>query len=188
MNVLLSGAGQADDCTSGFMSLERMNRVLDNYIVGAPWNESALLPETNFTCSGSILNLTFGANLRGGVRQLFPEFQLWRPNEQGYYQLVGRITFNQADRIGSTMVYQRNGSPLLSFQAGDVLGFYQPSNGDSKSRILLAVRTPQPVQKMYLRDGNSSAVFILGDLQLRNLLVSVVTGLYSLPLVKLLRD
>ena len=162
------------------MSLERMNRVLDNYIVGAPWSESALLPETNFTCSGSILNLTFAANLRGGERQLFPEFQLWRPNELDY-QLVGRIIFNQADQIGSTLVYQRNGSPLLNFQAGDVLGFYQPSNDDSKSRIRLAVRTPQPVQKMYRRDGNSSAVFTLGDFQLRNLLVSVVTGLYSLP-------
>ena len=36
---MLGEGGQADGCTSGFPSIERMERVIDNQIAGAVWNE-----------------------------------------------------------------------------------------------------------------------------------------------------
>ena len=181
---MLGEGGQADGCTSGFPSIERMERVIDNQITGAVWNQSAIFPGTSFNCTnGTIRNLTFGANTRinGAV---FPELQLWRPRgNSNNYDFVRRITFQI-----SSLIYQLNGTSI-SFEEGDVLGFYQPSYSVSKSRILLAVRMPQPVQTMYIRDGNFSTVFnASGDSLHRNPMVSVVTGetVITPPLVRLL--
>ena len=186
---MLGEGGQADGCTSGFPSIERMERVIDNQITGAVWNQSAIFPGTSFNCTnGTIRNLTFGANTRinGAV---FPELQLWRPRgNSNNYDFVRRITFNESNRI-SSLIYQLNGTSI-PFEEGDVLGFYQPSyRDDSRSRILLAVRMPQPVQTMYIRDGNFSTVFnASGDSLHRNPMVSVETGetVITPPLVRLL--
>ena len=60
---MLGEGGQADGCTNGFPSIERMEQVIDNQIAGAVWNQSAIFPGTSFKCTGIIQNLTFGANL-----------------------------------------------------------------------------------------------------------------------------
>ena len=185
---MLGEGGQADGCTSGFPSMERIERVRDNQIAGAAWDQSAIFPDTSFNCTnGTIRNLTFGAvNRSNGT--VFPALQLWRPsgNSNNYY-FVRRITFNKSNQI-SSLIYQLNGTSIL-FEEGDVLGFYQPSRDDSRSRIWLAVRMPQPVQTMYRRDGNLSTVFTAsGDSLSRNPMVSVVTGktVITPPLVRLL--
>ena len=187
-SMLVEG-GQADGCTSGFPSIERMERVRDNQIAGAAWDQSAIFPDTSFNCTnGTIQNLTFGANnISSGT--VFPELQLWRPKSgnSDNYDFVRRITFNESNQI-SSLIYQLNGISV-SFQNRDVLGFYQPSESVSSSRIQLAVRMPQPVQTMYRRDGNLSRVFMAsGDSLSRNPMVSVVTGetVITPPLVRLL--
>ena len=175
---MLGEGGQADDCTSGFPSIKRMKRVIDNWITGAPWDQLAIFPDTSFNCTtGTIRNLTLGANnISSGT--VFPELQLWRPRENSSdYDFVRRITFNESNQIFS-LIYQLNGTSI-QFEEGDVLGFYQPSRDDSRSRIQLAVRMPQPVQTMYRRDGNVSTDFNLrnwGNPLSRNPMVSVVTG------------
>ena len=175
MLQLLGEGGQADGCTSGFPSIERMERVRDHQVAGAPWDQSAIFPDTSFNCTGTIRNLTFGANNRSSGT-VFPELQLWRPSgNSNNYDFVRRITFNESNQIFS-LIYQLNGTSI-PFEEGDVLGFYQPSRDDSKSRIQLAVRMPQPVQTMYRRGGNMSTVFTAsGDSLPRNPMVSVVTG------------
>ena len=183
---MLGEGGQADGCTSGFPSIERMERVIDNQIAGAVWNQSAIFPGTSFNCTGIIQNLTFGANLLNGT--IFPEFQLWNPRgNNNSYDFVKRITFNESNQI-LPFIYQLNGTSIL-FEEGDVLGFYQPSRDDSRSRIQLAVRMPQPVQTMYTRDGNLNTDFnASGNSLPRNPMVSVVTGetVIAPPLMRLI--
>ena len=185
---MLGEGGQADGCTSRFPSIERMERVRDNQIAGAVWDQSAIFPNTSFNCTNeTIRNLTFGANYMSSGT-VFPELQLWRPRgNSNNYDFVGRITFNESNQIFS-LIYQLNGTSI-PFEEGNVLGFYQPSGDDSRSRIQLAVRMPQPVQTMYRRNGNLSTVFTAsGDSLPRNPMVSVVTGetvIISSPLVNL---
>ena len=188
---MLGEGGQADGCTSGFPSIERMERVRENQIAGVTWNQSAIFPDTSFNCTtGTIRNLTFGAiNRSSGT--VFPELQLWRPRgNSSNYDFVRRITFNKSNQI-SSLIYQLNGTSI-PFEEGDVLGFYQPSRGNSRSRIQLAVRMPQPVQTMYIRDGNLSTAFNVlrnsGNSLCQNPMVSVVTGETVIipPLVRLL--
>ena len=187
---MLGEGGQADGCTSGFPSIERMERVIENQIRGAAWNQSAIFPNTSFNCTnGTIRNLTFVANNNNrGSGTVFPELQLWRPSGNGSnYDFVRRITFNESNQI-SSLIYQLNGTSI-PFEEGDVLGFYQPNESVSRSRIQLAVRMPQPVQTMYRRNGNMSTVFTAsGNSSRRNPMVSVVTGetVINPPLVRLL--
>ena len=180
---MLGEGGQADGCTSGFPSIERMERVIDNQIAGAVWDQSAIFPGTSFNCTtGTIRNLTFAAfNIRSGT--VFPELHLLRPRDN--YISVRRITFNESNQV-SSLIYQLNGTSV-PFEEGDVLGFYQPSKRESRSRIQLAVRMPQPVQTMYTGYGYFSIVYGYYPLP-RNPMVSVVTGetVITPPLVRLL--
>ena len=184
---MLGEGGQADGCTSGFPSIERMERVIDNQIAGAEWNQSAIFPDSSFNCTGTIKNLTFGASLLS-AGTIFPELQLWRPRgNNNSYDFMKRITFNESNQI-LPFIYQLNGTSI-PFEEGDVLGFYQPSRNDSRSRIQLAVRMPQPVQTMYTRDGNlSTDINASGNSMSRNPMVSVVTGetVITPPLVRLI--
>ena len=131
--------------------------------------------------------MTFGANLLN-AGTIFPEFQLWRPKtNSNCYDFVKRITFNDNNQV-LPFTYQLNGTSI-PFEEGDVLGFYQPSRDDSRSRIQLAVRMPQPVQTMYTRDGNLITEFVASGNSLpRNPMVSVVTGetVITPPLVRLI--
>ena len=73
-------AGQVeDDCTSGFISLDRMHAVLGNYdsgnVVDYGGMAQAVIPGINFTCSGSIKSWIFGADWRKNTD--FVELQIW---------------------------------------------------------------------------------------------------------------
>ena len=176
--VLLAGErGQADDCTNGFMSVERMNQVVDNYSPVSPWNEQIIAPGGAFTCNGSIKTLMFGAFWRRDFGPQFPEFQIWRPVNENVYGLVDYETYTIPQ---STLFYQYSpaDSTTLHFQPGDIFGFYQPSEADSRLRLLLAARTPQPVQTVYNRDNNPRSTFNINneDSLSRNIMVAIVTG------------
>ena len=183
---MLCEGGQTDGCTSGFPSIKRMERVIDNQIASAVWNQSAIFPGTSFNCTGIIQSFIFGANILSGA--VFPEFQLWRSKgNSNNYNFVKRIIFNERNRILS-QTYQLN-YLSIPFEEGDLLGFYQPSKDDSRSRIHLAVLMPQPVQTMYTRDGNLSTHFIAsGNSFPQNPMVSVVTGetVKTPPVIRLL--
>ena len=118
-------AGQgSDDCTSGFISLERMHTVLGNYsrVEDCDGMEQAIIPGINFTCSGSIESWSFGA--RWNKSTDFIELQIWRPDsEDGSYTKVGSTTIN-VEEEGQTDLYQYPLSSPLHFQAGDILGYY----------------------------------------------------------------
>ena len=154
--------------------------MIETYAGSATWNRQAFIPEINFTCSGSVQTLMFGTNLRTGDSYTqYPEFQIWRPleEEDNTYQLVGQISVEEQQQVSGQM-YQLQGESLLQFEVGDILGFYQPPNADSRSQLRLSVRMPQPVQTVYRRDDNSSNNFVINATNSlsRNLLLSVITG------------
>ena len=179
VGVLLAGErGQADDCTNGFMSVERMNQVVDNYSPVSPWNEQIIAPGAAFTCNGSIKTLMFGAFWRGDSRPKLPEFQIWRPVNENVYELVDNATYTIPQSSIVFYQYSPAETTTLHFQSGDIFGFYQPNGDNSRLRLLLAARTPQPVQTVYNRNNNTRSTFNISDENgmSRNLMIAIVTG------------
>ena len=105
-----------------------MNTILD---VRAPQFANRglfLFPDTNFTCSGSILSWTFGAEWNGN-NQSFTELQIWRSSGDGFYTKVGSTTIITERNISRFYHYPLS-SPL-PFQEGDILGYFQPPIAES---------------------------------------------------------
>jgi len=98
-------------------------------------SELRVLPSMNFSCSSTISRWTFVARIRkrnGGGRNQYPRFQLWRPNgpdryEREYESSTDSSRFMTTDNSGLTIAEYVPPTPI-SFQAGDVLGVYQPGN------------------------------------------------------------
>ena len=138
-----TGRNQADDCTSGFTSMDRIDAVLGNYNIKSFFSLrtisiQVLLPESNFTCAGNILSWTFsGGWIRsqpifptGGI-PVFTELQIWRSSGSGSYDKVGSTTINVAEPT-ATRQYKYPLSSPLAFRAGDILGFFQPPTSTSQ--------------------------------------------------------
>ena len=126
---------QADDCTSGFISLDRMEAAVQGssqsedhvlgYLLSFPrLNEQVIDPNINFTCDGSIRSWTLAAQ-RGGDSQVYTELQIWRSNGTNLYTKVGSTPVILGEEEDS--IYNITLSSPLPFQAGDILGFFQHS-------------------------------------------------------------
>ena len=111
-----------------------MDAVLDNYgtVVYSPSDRQAIFPGVNFTCSGSIQSWIFGA-LWIGYTTSFTELQIWRSSGDGSYTKVG----NHVTEQNATGVYYYPLSSPLPFQAGDILGYYQPNPLGLTSQLAL---------------------------------------------------
>ena len=142
--VIISDASEADECTSGFMSVDRMDDILGNVgnlFASFPDNQ-AIFPEVYFTCSGSIQSWVFGARWERNTNS-YTELQIWRPgSEDGVYSKVGNTTImteeSRTEEPRTVLsLYQYSLSSPLPFTAGDVLGFYQPA--PSRSQLTLIV-------------------------------------------------
>ena len=83
-----------------------------------------IVPQTTFTCNGSILSWTFGAQWLGNTPEL-TELQIWRSSGDGSYTKVGSTTIMTEESTTGLYLYPLS-SPL-PFQAGDILGFFQPA-------------------------------------------------------------
>ena len=166
-------AGQvADDCTSGFMSVDSMHTVLGSSAVDLAGVEQAVIPGINFTCSGSIESWTFGACWKESTD--FIELQIWRPgNEDGSFTKVGSTTINYVEG-GQSDLYQYSLSSPLHFQAGDIVGYY-------KQMILMAedVGADSPLYGTY--PDSAASQFNINDTRTSyrdqyHVLISVTTG------------
>ena len=163
------------------MPRDRMDKVLDNYIAGASYNQQAIIPEMNFTCDGHIRELIFGAQWHNSDGA-FPDIQIWRPtNDNLVYNRVDNVTIDVTQSDTLLYKFSLEESSMLQFQDGDVIGFYQP-NSNSRLRLQLAVRRPTPLQTIYYNNGNSQDTFQMNDENTysRNLILAVVTGMYRL--------
>ena len=142
-------------------------------------NVQGLFPEVNFTCSGTIQSWIFGA-LEQSNGLLLPELQIWRPDGgDGSYTKVEsistRITLVEEGRTG---LYQYSLSSPMHFQAGDILGYFQPSI--IISQWLLRFEQEGRGRQMgyyYRRASAVSQLNVTGSVDNRfQLFVNVVTG------------
>ena len=123
--IALDG-NQASDCTSGFMSRERIDLLLDGVGDKHILNAQAIFPGMNFTCNGSIQSLIFGAQWQGNSSS-FPELQIWRPRGNQSYSKVRCTVINMTGE-SSLKLYQYTLTSPLAFGKGDTLGYYQPAS------------------------------------------------------------
>ena len=127
-------------CTSGFMSVDRMERVLGLYgpqDVVQSFNATsiqAVFPGMNFTCSGSIQSWIFGAEwFRNSPA--YTELQIWRKSREDSYIKVGSTEI-RIELEESTRYYEYTLSSPLSYQTGDVVGYFQASSSTSQWGLL----------------------------------------------------
>ena len=155
-----------------------MNKVLDNYIVNALSNRTAIIPEIYFTCNGTIRTWILGGQWNAqNVTKKFIELQIWRSNENGSYNRVGSTVINVTES-NATGLYWYHLPDKLTFQAGDILGFYQPHSFENRLRLRLAVHM-EPLQTVYWRMGNQDTEFATVDSsskRMQNVVVNVETG------------
>ena len=114
------------------MSQERINTLLHDAGAGhiVIHTDAAIaqgiFPGMNFTCNGNIQSLIFGAKWTGGSNQSFPELQIWRLNKsESYYTKVSNALI-KVTRKNTSKLYWYNLTSPLAFEAGDILGYYQP--------------------------------------------------------------
>ena len=186
--MYLTVGRRADYCTSGFMSVDRIeaavqggpaaaDHVLSEPVVPFPLiNRQAILPYSNFTCDGSILSWTFGAQWEGNSPR-YTELQIWRSSGDGSYTKVGSTTI-MLEEENSTQLYQYTLTSPLPFQAGDILGFFQGSRSTSQVTLLHeGVQSGQP-QNFVIQDSPSSQFIMENSLRnnLYHVLIYVQTG------------
>ena len=126
---------------SGFIGLNSLRRkAVLIYSDRETYDDAQLriVPSMNFSCHGNISRWTFVARRRGGGDQ-YPRFQLWRPNGPDRYERVydsstdSSRLFMTADNSGLTIAEI---VPLIPFQAGNVLGVYQPDSDDRRLSVI----------------------------------------------------
>ena len=120
---MTDGGRQENDCTSGFMSLDRIHALLDSTTLRALTRSQVIIPGINSTCSGNIHKWIFGAEWYENTES-YTELQIWRSSGHGSYTKVVSTTII-ADN-NPTELYEYPLFAPVSFQ-GDILGYYQPS-------------------------------------------------------------
>ena len=148
------------------------DHVLGNSVVFPDINEQAITPNINFTCDGSILSWTFGAQWQGNF-PIYNELQIWRSSGDGSYTKVGSTTLILGEN--PTRLYRYTLTSPLSFQAGDILGYFQYS--DSAYLLFENVTSGHPLY--YVRQNSPSTLFTTGSSSLfdgARMLVNVETG------------
>ena len=165
------------------MSRERIEAVLDNTFgdvlqVLEDTSVQGIVPDINFTCDGNIVSWTLGAEWEGNTPHL-TELQIWRSVGGGNYIKVGNTTVVEVQSSTSAQIYHYNLTSPLSFQAGDVLGFFQGSRMTSQLGLLYEeVSTPLPIH--YTMQNNATSEFSMdGSLTLGSnyhMLINVETG------------
>ena len=158
------------------MSVDRMDALVGNLgnNFNANGNAQGIFPEVGFTCNGSIQSWVFGARYEGHEDQSI-ELQIWRPTGNGVYTKVGNTTIFTTE-VGD--LYETRLFSPLDFQAGDVLGYYQPKLSRTQLRLRFELNGRYPQLAYYYASVTSPA----SELRSRTsnsefqIMVTVVTG------------
>lgn len=98
-----------------------IGRIKDNLI------HQAVFPDIRFVCPGNLTRWTLVAKPVGGGSQ-YPEVHVWRP--EGVFNTFTRFKRNKLNQDSPSpvsRVYEAHRDPPLQFEAGDVLGVYNPT-------------------------------------------------------------
>ena len=158
---------------SGFIGLNSLRRkAVLIYSDLESLSQLKVLPSMHFSCSGTISRWTFVALRRnGGGRNQYPRFQLWRPNgpdryEREYESSTDSSRFLTADNSGLTIAECVPPAPI-PFQAGDVLGVYQPDSDDRRLSVI-HVSVPSGFGRVNYVGGTDVVEFSTGELSAFN--------------------
>ena len=126
----------ATDCTSGFVDLDRLTLLATRTRV--PSNVQRVFPAINFTCNGTITEWAVLARQYDVTgTPIFPELQVWRSTENdGEYTRVAGTTLTVSVTDARDDIYVHTPAEPMEFQAGDVLGIFQPSFSTSPIRVV----------------------------------------------------
>ena len=125
--IIAGSSNGRSDCTNGFTNL---NEILVALGVENRDRQQRIIPDINFTCDGAITKwIVVGRWDDGGMRDWYPDLQIWRSTGTNMFTKVGNTTLRVEDGSDSVTYYEYNLTTPLNFQAGDVLGIFQPDMG-----------------------------------------------------------
>ena len=179
-------------CTTGFPEFQLTTRVEGRGEPGV--NQTLLIPDMNFTCSGKFAAITYSGIDRGNDEEMDPKIQLWRGNfsQPGAYRKIGASISvhshgNESSAVcadGAIQISSRTYLCILnepfqvSVQPGDIFGLEIPSTDDDDFEILFTDGEPknynfslQQDNKVTLQLENASQVQ-----QLPQISVSITSG------------
>lgn len=170
------------DCTFGFMSVERMELLLNPHQISSVSanidKRQQITPEMKFTCDGVITKWIIGADWNNGNSNIsYPELQIWRNvGNERYKKINGTVIEIRMERMDRLYNYEDTNIP---FQAGDILGVFVPSNSQFK---ILSEEQNSPIN-YYLSTTSSMQESQYGEIDLQGI-SSVMTQAYH-PLVSI---
>ena len=135
--VLIRPITNNDSCLNGFLSESELRQqilqVNINGVVSRP-RQQRLFPDIKFTCNGFITKWIIGAQIRTtGITTELPEMQIWRRlTAESTYTKVGSSLLTNGVARNSNVIEYTPVSPV-EFQAGDILGVFQPRADHSKT-------------------------------------------------------
>ena len=104
------------------------------------YSQERVIPDLRITESGQLTSWTFAANNYGiPERTQYTELRIlrWDPENDEYETIHKTDSTVEPVRTGFLNVYEYVEDPPLRVEAGDVFGFYQPP--EAESRLSLAV-------------------------------------------------
>ena len=156
----ITGQLSLSDCTDGFISQD-LSTALQSGSLTVPYEQQRVIPGISFNCSGVITSWTIGAEWRtdGRDRDFFPHLQIWRSAScaNNAFVLVGDVELFVAggeERPRDDYVFSGNPDPPLEFEAGDILGIFQPRN--SRSRVGVYYDTSAGTTNYYIDTRNAN--------------------------------
>ena len=173
------------NCTSGFMDLDLLKRRAVKIPEGDRSNdfldhEFRLIPDMNFTCSGTITSLLIGAAYRTGrLRIEYPEVQVWKINPEGsLYTRQGSEEIRlAAGDFSPDGVLQYTLTTPMTFQSGDVLGVYQPDQSDSLVTLFYNSDASAPTTlRISSQPTTSISLGSLSSISGQHILISPISG------------
>ena len=148
------------DCTDGFIDQD-LSTALQSGSLTVPYEQQRVIPGISFNCSGVITSWTIGAEWRpdGRDRDFFPHLQIWRGTScvTNTFVLVGDVELFVAggdERPRDDYVFSGVPDPPLEFEAGDILGLFQPR--ESRSRVRVYYDTSAGPTNYYIDTGNDN--------------------------------
>ena len=130
---------QSSECTEGFTTQFLIDVAERNTDLDRADSRQVLIPDINFTCNGTITRWIIGARWKGQT-PAHAELQIWRKspttgNTMSYIKVNG--TNLNVGTQNSSEVYEYVLNSPLSFQEGDILGYFQPIRNRSEINIYL---------------------------------------------------
>ena len=173
------------ECTSGFATLDDIMIALERITITNRDRQQRVIPYINFTCDGAITKwIVLGRWDSGGMHRWYPDLQIWRMTGMNTFTKVGNTTLRIENGNDDVTYYEYSPPTSLSFQAGDVLGIFQPDGG--RNRLRLYFQSGAGPQNYYETLDRSDIVeppsnmFTLGTMSENDLpLISVETSEYA---------